>query len=135
MKKIMLTLALMMAIAMNAAADNYYSYLILENSDGTTLSYVANELEITFSDGNLIVSQNGTATSHPLSSLSKMFFSNSTSSIQSADEEKTAETGEVFDLQGRRVAAQMRLADINRQLPKGVYIVKNGEKSVKFTVK
>ena len=133
MKKIFLTLSLVVAVTLTANASNY-DYLTVQKSDGTAVSFPSSGLTITFSGGNMIVTQSGTPTTLPLSTLSKMFFGDrNVSSIQAATQEKASV--EVFDLQGRRIAAQMRMADVNTQLPKGVYIVKKGNTSVKVTVK
>ena len=133
MKRFFLILTLAIAVTMTANADDY-EYLTVQKSDGTAVSFLSLGLTITFSGGNMVVTQNGTSTPLALSSLSKMFFSNSdVSGIQIATQKNA--TVEVFDLQGRRIAAQMRMADVNTQLPKGVYIVKKGDASVKVTVK
>ena len=62
----------------------------------------------------------------------KMFFAETTD-IQMPS--NALETGDVFDLQGRRVASKMQLKNLQNQLPKGIYIVKNGQKTVKVTIK
>lgn len=136
MKRFFLTLSLMIAVALTANAGNL-DYLTVQKSDGTMVSFRSSGLTITFSGGNMIVTQSGTPTTLPLSALSKMFFSdNDVSGIKAATQARTSvEAGEVFDLQGRRVATQMRLTDMQGKLPKGIYVVKNGDATVKVTVK
>lgn len=132
MKKFFLTLALTATSVLVANADNY-NFLTVQKNDGTAVSFHSTGLTITFADGNLIASQGGQQTTLALTSLSKMFFS-LTSDVQNLSAD-AAETGDVFDLQGRCIASKIRLKDLRNQLPKGIYIVKNGQKAVKITVK
>ena len=136
MKKFFLTLSLVVAVTLTANASNY-DYLTVQKSDGTAVSFPSSGLTITFSGGNMIITQSGTPTTLPLSALSKMFFGDSdVSGIEAMTQEKpSVEAGEVFDLQGRRVATQMHLTNMQGKLPKGIYVVKNGENTVKVTVK
>ena len=132
MKRFFLTLAVAVATTITANAENY-DFLTIQKMDGTAVSFNSTDLTITFADGNLIASQGGQQTTFELIKLSKMFFSSTTDvQIFSTD---AVETGDVFDLQGRRIASKIRLKDLQNQLPKGVYIVKNGQKNVKMTVK
>lgn len=132
MKRFFLTLAVAIATTITANAENY-DFLAIQKMDGTVVSFNSTDLTITFADGNLIASQGGQQTTLELSKLSKMFFS-STTDVQNLSTD-AVETGDVFDLQGRRIASKIRLKDLQNQLPKGVYLVKNGQKAVKMTVK
>lgn len=131
MKKLFLTLVVAVAMVMTANA-NGYEYLTIQKSDGTMISLASSGLTITFENGNLIATQNGETTTLELNSLSKMFFAETTD-IQMPS--NALETGDVFDLQGRRVASKVQLKNLQNQLPKGIYIVKNGQKTVKVTIK
>ena len=131
MKKLFLTLVVAVATVMTANASGYES-LTIQKSDGTMISLASSGLTITFENGNLIATQNGETTTLELNSLSKMFFAETTD-IQMPS--NALETGDVFDLQGRRVASKVQLKSLQNQLPKGVYIVKNGQKTVKVTIK
>lgn len=131
MKKIFLTLVVAVATVMTANASGY-EYLTIQKSDGTMISLASSGLTITFENGNLIATQDGETTTLELNSLSKMFFAETTD-IQMPS--NALETGDVFDLQGRRVASKMQLKNFQNQLPKGIYIVKNGQKTVKVTIK
>ncbi len=128
MKKLFLTLVVAVATVMTANASGY-EYLTIQKS---MISLASSGLTITFENGNLIATQNGETTTLELNSLSKMFFAETTD-IQMPS--NSLETGDVFDLQGRRVASKMQLKNLQNQLPKGFYIVKNGQKTVKVTIK
>ena len=131
MKKLFLTLVVAVATVMTANASGY-EYLTIQKSDGTMISLASSGLTITFENGNLIATQNGETTTLELNSLSKMFFAETTD-IQMPS--NALETGDVFDLQGRRVASKVQLKNLQNQLPKGIYIVKNVQKTVKVTIK
>ena len=139
MKRLSLILAIVVATATTAIAASIES-LIIQQNDGTmhTFNLYGEEedynvpITITFENGNLIASQNGQQTTLELSSLSKMFFGATTSILTISD---GSETADVFDMQGRRVATKMHLKDLQNRLPKGIYLVKNGGKTVKMTIK
>ena len=138
MKKLFLTLVVAVATVMTANAASIES-LIIQQNYGTryTFNLYGEEednvpITITFENGNLIASQNGQQTTLELSSLSKMFFGAITG-IQTISD--GSETADIFDIQGRRVATKMHLKDLQNRLPKGVYLVKNGGKTVKMTIK
>lgn len=123
------------ALAINANAD-YYDYFTVERSDGIRASYISTGLMITFSGSNMIVESDGVTATYDLNTLSKMYFGNSdVTAIRNHPEPQAAESCEVYDLQGRRVAAEIQLKNLQNQLPKGVYIMKKGETSTKITVK
>ena len=138
MKKLLMILAIVVATVTTATAATIES-LIIQKNDGTTYTFglygeeeYCNPITITFENGNLIATQNGQQTTLELSSLDKMFFG-ATTGIQTISE--GADTGDVFDMQGRRVATKIHLKNLQNQLPKGIYIVKNGQKTVKVTIK
>ena len=120
MKRVILILVLVASAVLSVSADNF-NFLTLQQADGTEQSFNVSGLTITFSDGNMLVSQDGTTTTLSLKDLNKMYFS--------------VETASVYDLQGRKVADNVQLSTINSELPKGVYIVKQGNTSVKIAVK
>lgn len=130
MKKIILSLAFVAAAALPASAGDY-DFLTVQKSDGTSVSFPSSGLTITFAGTNMVVTQSGTSTTLPVGNLAKMFFGNNdqTTAINVAPNEEPAnESNAIFDLQGRRMPDA-------QQLPKGVYIVKKGDKTMKITVK
>lgn len=127
MKKIFLMLAFVASIVTVHASD--YKFLTVQKSDGAEQSFTTSGLTITFSSGNMVLNENGTSTTISLAGLSKMFFSDEASGIENIDKLlSSADNTVVYDLQGRKVTTLTTL-------PKGVYIVKQGDRSFKITVK
>jgi hypothetical protein len=92
----------------------------------------------------MVINENGTSTTVSLSGLSKMYFSDEATGIETLGNASSATDGTViYDLQGRKVATSQSLNVstsqplnvLTSQLPKGVYIVKQGDRSYKITVK
>jgi hypothetical protein len=126
MKKIAL-LILTLVGTMLMQAEEKYSYLTFEMTDGKKVSVNAESLKLSV-NGNTLTAG---AQSFTLTNLSKMYFSTSDESNTSDIEEVSSATLddaiEIYDLQGHQVnKAQMR---------KGVYIVKTKEKTCKIVVK
>ena len=122
MKRYMLMMALVAMTALTANAGSY-DYLLVQKTDGTSQSFAALGLSITFENGNMVLKENGNSTSLSLTDLSKMFFSATAepSGIDGMTENPTLNTAAVYDLSGRKV--------VKGQLPKGIYII-NGKKIV-----
>ena len=126
MKKFAL-LILTLVGTMLMQAEEKYSYLTFEMTDGKKVSVNAESLKLSV-NGNTLTAG---AQSFTLTNLSKMYFSTSDESNTSDIEEVSSATLddaiEIYDLQGHQVTkAQMR---------KGVYIVKTKEKTCKIVVK
>lgn len=128
-KKIsILTLLLVLTTTLRAAD---YQYLVFTLTDGTTQSITATDLTLTFSDGTLTAKSGTFNLSLPLTDLSKMEFSNdsSTTGISTLKADiKLDEQTEVYDLNGRRLPN-------STQLQRGIYIIKNNGKTTKVQVK
>lgn len=125
MKKIVLLFLAMMGLSV-AHADNSYTYLTFETTDGARISVPASQLKMTIRGNTL---STGTQT-FTLANLSKMYFTatdETTTGISAATAATIDEATEVYDLNGRRVD--------NRNLPKGVYIVKTKDRTYRMTVK
>ena len=134
MKKIFLMLAFVASFVTANAGD--YKFLTVQQTNGAEQSFTASGLTITFSSGNMVINENGTSTTVSLSGLSKMFFSEEATGIETLDHAASATDGTViYDLQGRKVATTTPLNVSTSKLPKGVYIVKQGDRSFKITVK
>ena len=119
MKKIVL-LFMALAGALSAMADNAYTYLTFETTDGTKASVPASELKLTISGTTLTVGSQSF-------NLSKMYFSNtdeSTTGIEGITSETLDEAADIYDLQGHKVT--------KAQMKKGVYIVKTNSKTYKI---
>ena len=130
MKKIFLILAFVVSAVFTASADDF-QFLTVQQSDGVEQSFTATGLTITFSQGNMVLNENGTTTTISLADLSKMFFTNEATGIKNLPNEGE-ESLAVYDLSGRKVmdVANSQLRNLSTsQLPKGIYIV-NGKKIV-----
>lgn len=112
------------------AAD--FEYLVFTLSDGTKKAVTASNLTIQFSEGNLLASSgNELLATLPLATLSEMEFSNdNTSGINtlSANTLITDSNTVIYDMNGRQMPSMA-------QLPKGVYILKNNNKTIKVSIK
>lgn len=133
MKKILSLVAFIVTFSANAFADDY-QYLTFQKTDGTSLSVTAEGLKITFADGNLVATQGGETTTIALTDLNKMYFSSEKTAIKTIDNDQTVTgSAEVYDLQGRRINGQWSADNVS--LPRGIYIVKQGNRSQKVIVK
>ena len=110
------------------AAD--YNYLVFTLNDGSEQAIVATDLNITFTDGNLVATTgNETLASIPLASLQKMQFSESnTTGISALPLDSQDDIKAIYDLQGR-------MMPLNTQLPKGTYIIKTNSRTIKVFVR
>ena len=95
-----------------------YEYLVLEKTDGTSLTLTASGLTMTFSEGNL-VTNNGTTVA--LTSLSKMYFTDS-SGIQQASFDGAKGKVTVTTLTGSRLGTFSNLSEAKSALNNGVYL-------------
>ena len=122
MKKIVLLLMTLVGV-LTVQAEETYTYLTFETTDGTKASVPASELKLTISGTTLTVGSQ----SFTLSNLSKMYFSNtdeSTTGIEGITSETLDEAADIYDLQGHKVT--------KAQMKKGVYIVKTNSKTYKI---
>ena len=124
-------LSLLSILTLSMRATDY-QYLVFTLTDGTTQAVTATNLSISFSDGNLVATGgNETLATLPVASLSAMEFSNDgTTGIEgiSTDKLTTDSTTVIYDLNGRRMPQ-------GAQLPKGVYILKSNNKTIKVNIK
>ena len=128
-KTILLTLLSILTMGMRAAD---YQYLVFTMNDGTTQAVTASNIAISISGDNLVVSTTTeTLATLPLASLTQMEFSNDgTTGISqiTANQLTTDEDTVIYDLNGRQMPS-------GAALPKGVYIVKNQNKTLKVTIR
>ncbi len=128
MKKIIILALLAIFTLGTQAAD--YNYLVFTQSDGSTKSISASDLNITFSDGNMIATSGSSTVTIALTSLTKMEFSNSgETGIESIKTNFTIDDAtEIHDMNGRRIPSGSALS-------RGVYIIKSNGKTQKIAVK
>ena len=129
-KKIIMACLMALTSITLQAAD--YQYLVFTLTDGTTQSITAQDLTLTFTGGNLTAQSGTESLTIPLTSLTKMAFSNdgSTTGIStiSSDGIQTDADAEVYDLNGRRLPS-------NTTLQRGIYIIKRNGQTTKVKVK
>ena len=113
---------------MTWAAD--YNYLVFTMNDGSEQAIVANNINMTFTDGNLVATTaNETLVTIPLTSLQKMQFSETnTTSISGLPLDSKDDIKAIYDLHGR-------MMPLDTQLPKGTYILKTSSRTIKVFVK
>ena len=125
MKKIVL-LFMTLVGALAVQAEETYTYLTFETTDGAKASVPATGLSLKI-DGNTLTAGSQQFT---LSNLSKMYFSASDESatgIEGITSETPDEDADIYDLQGHKVT--------KAQMKKGVYIVKTKERTYKIMAK
>ena len=127
--KRMMILTLLCALYLGARAADY-NYLVFTLNDGSEQAIVANGLNITFTDGNLVAATaSETLATIPLTTLQKMQFSESnTTAISALPLDGQDDIKAIYDLQGR-------MMPLDTQLPKGTYIVKTSRRTIKVHVK
>ncbi len=135
-KKLLFIIGTFCLCGAQAYADDSYSHLTFQNSDGTKVSMTASSLTMTFSDGKLIVT-NGTDTKElTLADLGSMYFScDETTGIKEVSITDADGEVEAFSLQGVSYGKYASLRSLNGALPAGVYVVKSNGKTQKITVR
>ena len=130
-KAIILTLLSVLSLGTRAAD---YDYLVFTQNDGTTKAVTATNLAISVGNDQLVVTDNNgtTLATFPLASLTKMEFSNDGGSTGistiSADMLTTDDATAIYDMSGRQIPR-------GTLLPKGVYILKNSNRTIKVQIK
>ena len=127
MKKIALLLMTLVGGGLAVQADDNYTYLTFETTDGAKVSVSVSSLPVTINlDNSTLAIGNET---FALADLSKMYFStqSETTGIQEINSATTDEAADIYDLQGHKVTkAQMR---------HGIYVIKTKQGTRKVSVK
>lgn len=130
MKKTILMILLCILATRMQAGD--YQYVVFTLNNGTTQAVTATNLSITFTSDNLVAtSGNETLATLPLSTLTSMEFStDGTTGISqiTADQLITDDNTVIYDMQGRQMPQ-------GGALLKGVYIVKNNNRTFKVNIR
>ncbi len=135
MRKKGLILLLIMIATTVKAGD--YDYLIIEKNGGETTAFVSDGLTLTYSSSTLTVQPtSGSATTFDLTTLLKMYFSNtgSATGIEALDATTGQGSVEAFDMGGRSCGSFPSVSYAVKQLPKGIYLMKGQKKTVKVIV-
>ena len=124
MKKIVLLLMTLVGGGLAVQAEDSYTYLTFETTDGVKASVPVSSLPVTINlDNSTLIIGNQ---SFVLADLSKMYFStqSETTGIQEINSATIDEAADIYDLQGHKVT--------KAQMKKGVYIVKTNSKTYKI---
>jgi len=133
MKKIIVMSIVLAGLFTSVQADDYtYPYLAFVTTAGNVETLAVDDLQITFADGQLVVTNASTSKTYTLSDMAKMYFSETEETVTAIETVATDEVG------GLRTA-QWFTTD-GRQLPaapqqKGIYVVKNNGRTYKVAVK
>lgn len=116
-----------LALAINAKAEDYTLYYDLSSGATNNLvDEVDNLQRITFENGNIVITaKDGTKTTLTLSSVSRLFFSSTSSDIHQIQEDAVDNNSKegVYDLTGRK----LNVYTDTDKLERGIYII-NGKK-------
>lgn len=124
MKKIVLLLMTLVGGGLAVQAEDSYTYLTFETTDGAKVSVSVSSQPVTINlDNSTLAIGNET---FALADLSKMYFStqSETTGIQEINSATIDEAADIYDLQGHKVT--------KAQMKKGVYIVKTNSKTYKI---
>lgn len=137
-KTIILTLLCIVSSMSMRAAD--YQYLVFTMNNGSTLAVTATDLTISFANDNLIAtSGNETLATLPLVTLASMEFSNDKGTtainVVSADGAVLDVNSIITDANTAIYDMQGRMMPQGSALPKGTYIVKNNNRTIKVNIR
>jgi len=134
MKKI-LTIMAALLIALSLQAYDY-PYLSFQTSEGTVQSVSVNELIITFSNGQLVLTNTDGSQTFSLSDLSYMFFSKEQNTTGvTRIEDVSNQTVEVFTLNGLVIGRFESLQKAKAELKPGLYLIKSNGKTQKVVIR
>lgn len=135
-KQLILTVLLAFMATVAWAGD---AKIIVWLNDGNKTEILFNQMpEFLYADGNVSVQNGSTQLSWPLSNLHKFTFEDVASTPTDIKDVKTTEKLDiakgcaVYDLNGRLIKKQIRSLS---ELPKGVYIIKDGNVTTKVVRK
>ena len=132
MKKILLALSLVACAVPVCGASQLK--LVFESSDGSQHAYDAQNLVMTASSGLLNVSNDAVSESLPLQGLSKMYFSDAFSSVESIGADFASAPVSVVSLSGVNLGSFTSLSEAASQLAPGYYIFTSGNISRKVCI-
>jgi hypothetical protein len=133
MKKLFVTLLILTgALAIHAYE---YPYLAFKTASGITQTVSVESLVITFSDGQLVATNNEGRQTFALNELSKMFFSEKNTTTGISTMETADESLEAFTIGGLFVGKFDTPNEAKSHLKSGVYVLKSKNKTRKITIK
>lgn len=135
MKKILVIIIALTGVLLARAYD--YPFIVFQNTDDTTTTLSVESLTISIADGQLTVANGEGTCSLPLSSLSKMYFSQtggqtSISELLVADADGQVT---VYTVGGRQMGTYASVEKAKSALRPGLYIIKGRNRTLKITIK
>lgn len=130
MKRSILIVFGLMLTALNGWSNDY-NYLVFVTNTGPR-SIAVEDLEMTVSDGKLVVRSGADGEAFDLSTLTKMYFSDAAVVSINDVEAGKVQSVSIHDLSGRLVGCYPSLDVARESLPKGVYVAKQGNKNFKL---
>ena len=136
-KGILLFLLLATPLSWAMADDYIYPYLLFTDKDGVETTVSVNELVITFSDGQLVVTNGDGTVAFPLASLATMKFTDTatTTAVECLPVEATGTPIEVFTVAGTRVGIYESEQQARLSLKRGLYVIKSKNKTYKLSIR
>ena len=145
--------ALFFMAAIQVSATGY-KYLTLQKQGGDESSLLLDGLKLTYSGGVMTAIQNGTTASYQVSTLAKMFFTESATAVNTAEADNTVVSlqgaslivnapvgtvARVYDALGKlimstKITSNGAPSSLGRLQP-GIYNVVAGEQTIKILVK
>ncbi|MGI6223900.1 MAG: hypothetical protein ACOYJG_09835 [Prevotella sp.] len=118
-------------VALPMMADDY-AYLNIATSSGSETSLSVSNLEIVYSDGKLVATNDDGTQSFTLTDLTKMYFSTTTgiSSVNATEESPIT----VYSVSGALVGTFKNADEARQNLTPGVYLFKSQSKTVKTVI-
>ena len=134
MKKFLTVVAaLLIALSMQAYE---YPYLSFQTSEGTVQSVSVNELIITFSNGQLMLTNTDGSQTISLSDISNMFFSKETNTTGvTRIEDVSNQAVEVFTINGQALGRFESMQKAKAELKPGLYLMKSNGKTQKIVIR
>jgi hypothetical protein len=124
-------------VTAHAADEGYeYPYLAFQAADGTVQTVAVESLTITFTDGKLVATSNGTVLNLTLADLSKMYFTTTEGEADAIAKIAASNVPvEVYTVAGVKQGQYENFNAARAALQKGVYIIKSDNLTSKIAVK
>lgn len=138
MKKEILAALLAATVVQGYAEDESYDFLTLQTHTGMKTQFAVEGLNLRVQGTSLVVSNDETTKTFPLTSLASMFFSK-TGPATAIGGMKASPVGaaavSVYSLSGVLVGRYDSPSEVRGQLPQGVYMMKQGTQTTKICIK
>ena len=111
--------------------------MVLQHKNGETIRYSFSVHPImSFDDKMIILSTDEAEITYAMSDYEKLYFEDETSKIENIRNTEEADTVFVYDTIGRLIKKSKSVLNYSHfNLPKGVYIIKQGKSSIKISIK